>query len=384
MPETVLYTLCDSAFYGTQRNVLSTARRLDPARYRPVVAAPRREPFFRLLEAAGVETFDIPFKKISDALSAAALGRLIRRRNVKLVHAHLGVSTFLSLAAASLTGVPVIATRHFIEDRYTTIRSPFLFKTYRGVYSRMNSRLKRVIFVSEAVRRAIESREGGLGGRGIVIPNGVDLLEGPLKEELSPEDLESARDRLGVPPGVFLAVTLSRLAPEKGLDTLVRAAALLKNSEKFRFLFLVAGEGPLRGALERQARELAVHDSVRFAGYITDARELLAAADAFVLCAHAEPFGISILEAMAAGIPAVITGAGGPLEIITDHESGLFFEPGDASGLAAQLVRLASDIELRARLVRGARERVTVFDERGIALRIQQVYDEVIGSNVGK
>jgi glycosyltransferase involved in cell wall biosynthesis len=377
LPETILFTVCDSEFYGTQRNILSTAGRLDPARYIPIVAAPRGADFNSRLERAGIETIALPFKGLSDTATAAALRKLIRSRNVSLVHAHLGISTFLSLAAAAFTRTPVIATRHFIEDRYTTIESSLAYSAYRNVYRRINKRLRRVIFVSEAVRHAIESREGALGARGAVVPNGIDLYEDTLKEKLTPEELESLRARYGVPPDTFLTATLARLAPEKGLGTLLRAAALLKES-KHRYLFIIAGEGPLMEQLERESEMLLVHDTVRFAGYINTPRELLAAAEAFVLPARAEPFGIAVLEAMATGVPVIVTKAGGPLEIIADGVSGLFFEPGDAHALAAHIERLASDADLRMRLVRGAHERVVAFDERSIALQIQNIYDEVI------
>ncbi len=378
-PAAVLYVVCDSDLYGTQRNILSAARRLDPARHMPLVASPPRGRFTDALRAERIPHFPVPLANLRDASSVAALRNIIATENVAIVHAHLGISAFLSLAAARLSGnPPVVATRHFIEDRYATISNPALKRLYTRIYARMNKRFARVIFVSEAVRSAIERREGALGERGVVIPNGIDILRGPFKEELLPEDSERIRDRFGVPPGRFLVSTLSRLAPEKGLDTLLETAAVLERAFPGRFHFIVAGEGPLRESLPSAAAALNVSASVTLAGYVDNPGELLAASDAFVLCSRAEPFGIALLEAMAAGLPCVAAGAGGPLEIISDNDSGLFFAPGDARGLASRLLDIEADLSLRERLVRGARARVVNFDERSLSLLLASVYDDAL------
>jgi glycosyltransferase involved in cell wall biosynthesis len=381
-PAVVLYVVCDSDLYGTQRNILSSARRLDPDRHKPLVASPARGRFVDALRHERIPHFPLPLANLRDTSSVAALRNIIATENVSLVHAHLGISAFLSLAAARLSGnLPVVVTRHFIEDRYATISNPALKRLYAGIYARMNKRFARVIFVSEAVRSAIEAREGALGARGVVIPNGIDILRGPFKEELLPEDSERIRDRFGVPPGRFLVTTLSRLAPEKGLDTLLEAASALERARPGRFHFVVAGEGPLRAALLSAAASLNVSASVSLAGYVENSGELLAASDAFALCSRAEPFGIALLEAMASGLPCVAAGAGGPLEIISNNDSGLFFVPGDSQGLAALLLDIESDSSLRERLVRGARARVVNFDERSLSACLTAVYDDAVSRN---
>jgi len=378
LPRTVLYTVCFSDFYGTQRNVFAAARRLDPNRYRPIVAAPEGD-FFNVLKESGIAAIPLPFKGVADFSTALALRRIIRDNKVSLVHAHLGISAVLSLLASGMAGgVPVIATRHFIDHRYSTIKNKLLYNVYRLLYIGMNARLKRVIFVSEAVRRGVESREGSLGDRGVVIYNSVDLSEGLNRLNMAAGDIEVLKAAFGAPPGCFLVVTLSRLVAEKRIDTLLEAAAALKEKGG-RYFFLIAGDGPLRCELEEKAGRLGVRDSVRFLGYVKEARELAAAADAFALPAEAEPFGIAVIEAMAAGTPVVAARAGGPLEIINEGVNGLFFSPGDSIDLAEKLSTLAGDSVLRNSIAVNARTRAGDFDEREIALKIQYVYDQVLG-----
>jgi len=341
-----------------------------------LVAAPQGETFFNALKSAGMKFFPLPFKNVYDIGTAVSLSRIIRSEGVSLVHAHLGISTALSLAASRMSGqVPVLATRHFIEDRYTTVKSKILYNSYKRMYSAINKRLSRVIFVSEAVRRGIESREGPLGNRGIVIPNGIELPERPTKRELTEAGIRRLREKHGVPEGAFMVATLSRLVAEKDLDVLLDAVARLKGKG---YYFVIAGDGPLRGELLARARKLNIDDMVRFAGYVEASRELVAAADAFVLVAHAEPFGISIIEAMACGTPVVAARAGGPLEIIEENKSGLFFEPGEYTDLSGKLETLKRDEKLSARLAAGALERVRNYDVNTIVERIQSVYDDIL------
>lgn len=374
----VLYTICFSEFYGTQRSVLSTASGLDSSSYIPVVATPRDESFNCALEAAGIKTVNLPFKNVLDAGTIGGLCRVIGEMKIDLVHAHLGISTALSIAAAKLSGnVPVVVTRHFIEDRYTTIKNPAVRKAYNSVYSAMNSRIKRMIFVSEAVKEGVEKREGSLGSRGVVIPNAVRTSDFAPARFVTPGGSAALKKNIGFPEDCFLVLTLSRLVQEKRLDVLIRAAAEIRAAHPDAY-FLIAGGGGLLGRLEALAAELGVADRIKFAGYVGKTVDVLAAADVFVLSAEAEPFGIAILEAMASGLPVVAARSGGPLDIIRDGSDGLFFKPGDPCDLADKILRLKSDAELRRKIAEGGVRRSEDFEEKKIAARIRKVYDEAL------
>ncbi|MFC1474845.1 glycosyltransferase family 4 protein [bacterium] len=378
MPETVLYTICYSDYYGTQQNVVSTVRSLDRSRYRPVVAAPYGEHFVRELERSDTEFVDLPFLNLFDVKTAAGIAAAARRRRASIIHAHLGISTLLSLAASRMAGgVPVVATRHFIKDRYSTISNPLTYNVFRKTYISMDRMLKKVIFVSEAARKSVEKREGDLGEKGVVIPNAIDVENSPRRDRQSRKKIEEIRTRAGVPQEKFVVISLSRLSPEKDIPTLLRAASLLKKQGK-DFFFIITGDGPMKRELEKTARELDVHDCVKFTGFITEKETLISASDAFVLCSSVDSFGISVLEAMAGCVPAISARGGGPLEIITEGEDGLFFPPGDSEELAGLLSRLAEDENFARRLAENGSARAADFDERKITTRIQEVYDEVL------
>lgn len=381
LQKNVLYTICYSEFYGTQRSVLSVAAGLDPSRYVPVVAAPHDDAFYGALASAGIRTVPLPFKNVLDAGTIGGLCGIIGESKIDLIHAHLGISTALSIAASALSGnIPVVVTRHFIEDRYTTIKNPAVRKAYGGVYRKMNSRAKRMIFVSEAVREGVERREGLIGDRGIVIPNAVRNADFAPARFVTPGGAAVLKKNLGFPEDCFLVLTLSRLVHEKRLDVLIRAAAEIRSAHPDAY-FLIAGGGKLLERLESLAAELGVEDRIKFAGYVGKTVDVFTASDVFVLSAEAEPFGIAILEAMASGLPVVAARSGGPLDIIHDGADGLFFEPGDPRDLAEKIALLKSDAELRRKIAEGGALRAEYFEEKKVAVRVQEVYDEALAES---
>jgi glycogen synthase len=168
----------------------------------------------------------------------------------------------------------------------------------------------------------------------IVIPNGVN------PEDFSMEKQASERPYV---------LAVGRLVQQKGFDILIEALA----SPAVPSLDLViAGEGPARRQLADRADQLRVSQRVRFVGAVDRARlaQLLACADLFAFPSRGEPFGIALLEAMAAGVPAVATRAGGVTEFAEDGVNALLVERDDPDALARAIDRLHSDAQLRGRL----------------------------------
>ena len=146
------------------------------------------------------------------------------------------------------------------------------------------------------------------------------------------------RASLATPDDVPLAVALGRLHPNKGFDVLLAAVAKVPQLHLW-----LAGEGPLRAALERQASSLGIKDRVRFLGWRQDVGALLAAADMLVCSSRREPLGNTIIEAWAAGKPVVACAAAGPAELIESDKTGLLVPCDNAGALAEAIDRLAHD-----------------------------------------
>lgn len=181
-----------------------------------------------------------------------------------------------------------------------------------------------------------------------VSPMGIDAPSS------SPGGKREARRRLGL--GRFTVLSMGRLVPIKGLDRAVEAVAGRGDRE-----LVIAGEGPEREALARLATQRNAR--VRFVGTASGdrKRDLLRAADAFVLpsirtrSGRTEGLPTALLEAMAAGLPVVATGVGGIGRVVRDGRNGLLVPPGDGAALAAALDRLAANPSLRRRIGRAAR-----------------------------
>lgn len=152
--------------------------------------------------------------------------------------------------------------------------------------------------------------------------------------------------------GDFTVLCAARLEPEKGVDVFIRAVAAARRSEP-RIRGLLAGDGPERGRLER----LASGSGVELLGVREDIAELMAAADAVALTSEAEALPMSVLEAMAAARPVVVTDIGGTAEAVVEGETGLLVPAGDAEAAARALVELASDRQRARRMGEAGRAR---------------------------
>ena len=170
------------------------------------------------------------------------------------------------------------------------------------------------------------------------------------------------------------AVAVARLSPEKDLGTLLEAAALVVRTIP-GFQLEIAGAGPCRPDLVKLAGSLCLGDRVRFLGEVSDIPALLARAGLFVLPSLTEGISLTVLEAMARGLPVVATRVGGNPEVVDDGRSGLLVPPRNPQALADALCRLWQDSALAARLGRAGRRRAEAhFDVRHMVAAYEDLY----------
>jgi len=181
-------------------------------------------------------------------------------------------------------------------------------------------------------------------------------------------------------PHAPLALALGRLHPNKGFDLLLDALATTDDIHLW-----IAGEGPLRDDLARQADRLCLNGRVRFLGWREDVPALMRTADFLVCPSRHEPLGNVVIEAWAAGLPVIATASDGPATLIHDGSSGLLVplpeEPGGgAEALAAAMQQFAADAALRARLAEGGRSAYEAsFTEAAVVGRYRAFFDAVAG-----
>lgn len=305
---------------------------------------------------AGVEVRELPWSAAADPRAVAGLAGAVRGHDV--VHAHSAHALQACVLALALSGPPagLVAAR-----RSANPVSPAT--TWR--------RADLVLAVSEAVRGVL-LRSGLRPGRVRVIPSGVDP-EG--REPALPGRL---REAAGAGDDGLLVGAVGSLDPGKDHRTLIRAAARVAR-ERPAVRFVVAGEGSLREELEAEVRELGLGERFALPGHVPDVARSLGDLDLFVMPSREEGLGTAALEAMAAGVPAVLARAGGLADVAGDVVPSV--PPGDPEALAAEILRLLDDPEARRELGRAGRRRV---EERFSAARTAgatlEAYRAVAGS----
>lgn len=170
------------------------------------------------------------------------------------------------------------------------------------------------------------------------------------------------------------AVLVARLCPEKDVPTLLDAVALAV-SRRPDFRLQIAGDGICLPELRRRAAELNLDGHVAFLGMVDDVPALLAGARLLVLSSISEGVSLTLLEAMACGLPVIATRVGGTPEVVADGATGLLVPPRDPSALAAALLELYADVGRCRRLGEVGRRRVEEsFDVRRMVARYERMY----------
>jgi glycosyltransferase involved in cell wall biosynthesis len=225
------------------------------------------------------------------------------------------------------------------------------------------------VCVSDAVRHRLASQYGFPPRRLVTVRHGVDL------ERFRPdtERRQQLRESWGVQPTSLVFGSVRRFVHDKGLDVAIDALARARSIYRERPLHLVlVGDGPERGALERQAERLGVGEYVRFLGFCAAPWEIYPAFDTFLLPSRVEALGVVALEAMACGCDVIGSRVGGIPEMIPDEGIGTLVAPGDSAEWANAMVRSARRTpDQRAAVLQRAREHViTGYERRAQYLRI--------------
>ena len=262
--------------------------------------------------------------------------RIAAARDFAVCIAHRFKPIYVALLGSQL---PVIGVHHAFGDYKRRTRQ--LFANF------FRKRLA-LLGVSDAVRDDMRACLPGWSGERIeTLYNRIDIAA-VQAEQVS---REAAREHLGLPQDAWIVGNVGRLHPDKDQATLIRGFAQALPQLPAGSLLAIMGSGKLEGALRALAAELGVSESVRLLGQVAGGRRYFKAFDLFALSSDHEPFGMVLLEAMAAGVPVIGTDCGGGREVV--QGVGELFPLGDAAALAGALQRQAQNHDLPA-----ARERL--------------------------
>ena len=303
------------------------------------------------------------------------IAQIIPTLKLDIVHSHSPF--FLGLLArrvAAALGLPHVATNHTLYTEYAhylpllpvAVTRWLLVRWMRDFYNSCD----RVLAPSHLTQRVLEGY--GVGTPVSVVPTAIPAP--PYVLQRPPE----TKHEFGLPPDARLLLYVGRLAPEKNLDLLLRAFALVTAETNDTYLIL-AGSGKSRGALESRARALGIHRRTRFAGFLgrTKLDPLYQASDLFLFPSKTETQGLAVGEALAAGLPCVVVNAGGAPESVRDGVDG-FLVADDAGAMAGRTLALLADAAGRLHMSEEAKRGAASWTPENVGGRMLAVYEELI------
>lgn len=352
---------------GLERVVVDLVNHAAPELLMPVVCLEERGALWAEVRSPRAEVVELHRRPGFRPWLALRLSRVLRSHRADLVHTHNTAAAFYGALAGRLCRLPVVHTKHGANLAGSANQG----RLNRVAYALTDH----VVAVSEEARR-LALREGVPEASLSVVDNGVDTGRFRRDERTR----RAARASLGIPGEAFAVGCVARLAPEKNHALLIESFSGLAASDAGRAAWLVlVGDGRLNEILRARAAALPAGPRIVFAGSNPRVETLLPAFDAFALASDSEGLPVALLEAMATGIPAVVTRVGAMPQVVEHGRTGLVIERGDRDGLTRALSTLLLDDALRVRLAEGARAAVVArYDAARMARGYEAIYSRLV------
>lgn len=380
----ILFVHQSAEMYGSDKVLLYLVRALlQRDEFKPVVILPELGPLYDALIADGIEVHIGEVAKISrSAMSPAGLWRLIGQitkgisdidrivsgRNIAVVHSN---------TLAVLSGAIWAARRRVkhLWHVHEIILSPKLISKVFPLLVRLLS--DKVMSNSSLTERWLLEEQPKLKAISVVVFNGLPPVNSPSSEEIN-----EFRSGIGAAPNDIVITLAGRINRWKGQGLLVEAATLLKHrglTTKLRFV--IVGSPPpglenLQTELIHNVAVAGLSDKFSFIPFVNDIWPVWFGSDIGVVpSTEPEPFGMVAIEAMAAGIPVIAAGHGGLLDIVVNNETGMLFEPKNATSLADAIARLVLNVDLRKQMgSAGSNRQRTMFSLESQVIETERIY----------
>jgi len=354
---------------GGQESLFHLVTNLDKTAFRPYVNLPTEGDLAKRLQGKNITVMILDLPKlfacrIHKTLTASRmLFKLVNEYDIDLIHSDGPRNTFYAGLVARMKRLPLVwHVRASNRDRYDRI-----------LYY-LSSKL---VLVANSLRSRFDWVEKS--NKFETIYNGIDLSEFRTKKSITP-----IRQQYGISEKSMLITAIARVERLKGQKYLVGACGRLKDKLKDFHVLLVGDtiELPYLKECKEKAAELGIQDRLTFTGHQNRVSQILNETDIFVLPSLFEAFPRSLIEAMGAGKPVVVTDVGGCSEAVEDHVSGFIVPARNSKALADRIHMLGIDIELRAKVGKAARIRVEkMFSIQQNVQQTQKLYREILGEN---
>lgn len=361
---------------GAEKHLLRVIGSLNQAMFQTSLAIARKGGVFESSVPAHVHVHALPTGESSSSTlrmvrAVLPLRQTIREVKPDILYSVMDYANIVALAAIKGLKYPpvtVLSVQNTPSQAYLRPGNRwgrFLVRMMHIMYPRADS----IVALSKGVAADLLQYVPGISKQLRVIYNAgvdyqlIDALDEPIEGQLAHD--------------IPLVVACGSLTEQKGFGYLIEAFAQVRQVLPAHLWIL--GEGPRRAELEQKIKRLDLLDSVQLLGFQPNPYKYMAAAQVFVLSSLWEGFGNVVVEAMASGAAVVATDCPhGPGEIIIHEETGLLVPPADPSSLAQTIIRLLSDVELRAKLSNNGRRRSRDFDAQTIASQYESLFLELL------
>jgi glycosyltransferase involved in cell wall biosynthesis len=378
----IAYIFTPIEFGGAERVNITFLRHVDRTVYHiePVLLIRPWETDNQILQEITKQNYTV--YKVPVALKPRSKGRdyfrllrcywmihaFLKKGAFDLVHTHGYFADLMGIPAARLLGIPHISTCHGFISNDVHLK---LYNWLDRIALRFSGK---IIAVSDDIRRDLIGR-GIRPSRVMTLQNAVD---GNISEDLFLQHRNEKRKYLRITDGDFAVGYVGRLSEEKGVKYLLRACSLLRRSGVAVRVLLI-GEGTQRQELEILARDEDLEDVTYFAGFRRDVESWLPAFDVVVLPSLNEGTPMSVLEAMALGVPVVATAVGGIPQMIDNGRNGILVPPGDTEKILEALCLLHADDAKRKELSLCAKQTIrNKYDVSDWVRKLEAEYQSLV------
>lgn len=361
----VLHVIDSLHLGGAQEVVLNLATCGSP-RYRHEVATLHgRGIYWDRLREAGIAVHSLSPHKFLP-LYLATLPALLMAKRPHILHCHLIPSNILAKPLGAMLGVPLILNHDHTNDPHRIDNKALL-----ALDKTSNRLAHHILAVAGACRDFLIEHEAIPPEKITLVPNAIDLRRFSLGTVCRRE----SRAALGLPQDVPVIAGVGRLNPQKNFSLFLDIAAAL--APKFpEARFLLAGEGPEGSMLREKAKALGIAERVVFAGYVADTRSVYVAADVLLMPSRFEGLPMTLLEAMAMGLPVVASKLDGIAEVVCDGKEGFLVGSGDAAGFADRAGRVLESEAVASGIAAEARAKIEAwFSVERMTSAVEGVYD---------
>lgn len=356
----ILYLINYAGSGGSERYVELLARYYHGSKARCGLCYNVDGPLVEKMKELDIPVYQLPMKSIADISAAKKLAKIVKDGEYDVIHAQYPRENYIAILSKMFgCKARIVFTSHLISEQ------PPVWRLLNRIFTPHDHA---VLTVCTYGKEVLE-RGGVVKDKIRIVFNGVDAPAAPRRDR-------SVLKEFGIGDEEKVITILTRFSEEKGVPFLLRSIARLKEQTAVPFRLLLVGTGPDFDRDKALIPELGIGDKVVLTGFRTDTARLLAASDIYLNSSSSEAMSFAILEAMAAGLPLVLTHVGGNPELVNTGEiCGLLAPYGDENAYAEAIARLLEDNALRASFAAASRAKATgEFDLYTLLDKLFEIY----------